>query len=74
MGVDRERAGRGLTLGSTVLGLMFAIGFGLLILVGGSLPSANVGRLSFPLLWAMPALLALLHFGIAQSCFCPLPS
>lgn len=60
MGGSRERAGKRLTLVGAVLGLLAAAGLGVLFLVGGTFPVTGAGELSFPLLWAMPALLALL--------------
>ncbi len=60
MGGSRERAGKRLTVIGAGLGSVAASGLGVLFLVGGTFPVAGVGELSLPLLWAMPALLALL--------------
>jgi hypothetical protein len=60
MGGSRERAGKRLTLVGAVLGLVAAAGLGVLFLVGGTFPVTGAGELSLPLLWAMPAFLALL--------------
>lgn len=47
-------------MAGAVLGLVAALGFGIAIFVGSSPPERSLEPLGFSLLWAMPALLALL--------------
>ncbi len=53
-------AGRRLALVGVVLGFGAGIGFGLVIHFGSVPPERDVGLLGFPVIWSMPALLALL--------------
>lgn len=60
MGAARERAGKRLTLVGAALGLLAATAFGVAIFLGSTPPERSFEALGFPLLWAAPALLALL--------------
>lgn len=55
-----DRSGRRLTLIGAVLGLVAATAFGVAIFFGSTPPERSFEPLGFPLLWAAPALLALL--------------
>ncbi|MGI9120404.1 MAG: hypothetical protein ACR2G7_09850 [Acidimicrobiales bacterium] len=55
-----RREGRALTLTGATLGLVAAAGFALILVVGAEPPERSLASLAFPLVWAMPALLALL--------------
>lgn len=59
----RKRGARRLVLAGAVLGLVAAGGFGLVIVLGVAPPARGIGLLPFPLLWATPAVLALLALG-----------
>lgn len=55
-----ERTWRRLTVAGVVVGLMAATAFGVVIFLGSAPPEGSFEAVGFPLLWAMPALLALL--------------